>query len=129
LGRVVVWMYRAPGAGLAIGIMELLARVAQEPFARVPFVTSIVMALSLPDSEPAQPYAIIVGHLASCIAGFLAVWCLGSGETARAKSRRRRVGGIVTSPCATARNVIRLTLARRARRPIISVEARSGGSR
>jgi hypothetical protein len=81
LGRVVVWMYRALGAGLAIGIMELLARVAQEPFERVPFVTSMVMALSLPDT---QPYAIIVGHLASCIAGFLAVWCLGSGETASA---------------------------------------------
>jgi len=67
-----------------MGIMELLARVAQEPLARVPFVTSIVLALSLPDSEPAQPYAIIVGHLASCVAGFAALWCLGSGETASA---------------------------------------------
>jgi CBS-domain-containing membrane protein len=64
--------------------MELLAHVAQEPLARVPFVTSIVLALSLPDSEPAQPYAIIVGHLASCVAGFVALWCLGSGEMASA---------------------------------------------
>lgn len=52
--------------------------------ARVPFVTSIVLALSLPDSEPAQPYAIIVGHLASCAAGLIALWCLGPGEAASA---------------------------------------------
>lgn len=84
MSEIVVWLCRALGAGLAMGIMELLARVAQEPLARVPFVTSIVLALSLPDSEPAQPYAIIVGHLASCVAGFTALWCLGSGETASA---------------------------------------------
>lgn len=84
MSEVVVFVSRALGAGLAIGIMELLARVAQEPLARVPFVTSIVLALSLPDSEPAQPYAIIVGHLVSSVAGFAALWCLGSGETASA---------------------------------------------
>jgi CBS-domain-containing membrane protein len=51
---------------------------------RVPFVTSIVLVLSVPDSEPAHPYAIIVGHLASSIAGLAALWCLGSGQTASA---------------------------------------------
>jgi CBS-domain-containing membrane protein len=82
--RIVVWLYRALGAAVAVGIMELLARFAQEPLMRVPFVTSIVLTLSLPDSEAAQPYAVIVGHLASCIAGFVALWCLGPGETASA---------------------------------------------
>jgi CBS-domain-containing membrane protein len=82
--QIIVWLYRALGVGLAIGIMELLAHFAGEPSARVPFITSIVLTLSLPESEPAQAYAVIVGHLASCIAGFAALWCLGAGGTASA---------------------------------------------
>jgi len=84
LNRIVVWLYRALGAATAIGIMELLSDVAHEPLSQVPFVTSIVLTLSLPESEAAQPYAIIVGHLASCATGFVALWYLGSGETASA---------------------------------------------
>jgi CBS-domain-containing membrane protein len=84
LSKIAIWLYRAIGAAAAIGVMELLAHAAQEPLSRVPFVTSIVLTLSLPDSEPAQPYAVIVGHLASCVAGLAAIWCLGSGEMASA---------------------------------------------
>ena len=84
MSHVVVWLYRALGAAVAIGAMELLSNVAKQPLSQVPFVTSIVLTLSLPESEAAQPYAIIVGHLASCAAGFAALWCLGSGETASA---------------------------------------------
>jgi len=84
LSEIVVWICRALGAALAIGMMELLARLAQEPLARIPFVTSIVLALSLPDSEPAQPYAIVVGHFVSSMAGFAALWCFGAGEIASA---------------------------------------------
>lgn len=69
---------------MAIGIMELLANLTQQPLSRIPFVTSIVLTLSLPDSDAARPYAIIVGHLVSSVAGFTALWCLGSGETASA---------------------------------------------
>ena len=82
--RIAIWLYRAFGTAVAIAGMELLAHVAQESLSQVPFVTSIVLTMSLPDSEPAQPYAVIVGHLVSCVAGFAAVWCLGSGETASA---------------------------------------------
>lgn len=82
--RIVVWLYRAVGTAAAIGIMELLAHLSQEPLSRVPFVTSIVLTMSLPDSEPAQPYAVIVGHLVSCVAGFAAAWSFGPGETASA---------------------------------------------
>ncbi len=64
--------------------MELLARVAHQPLARVPFVTSIVMTMALPDSEPAQPYPVIVGHLLSCAAGFATLWSLGPGEVSSA---------------------------------------------
>ncbi len=82
--RYLISVYRALGAGTAIGIMEVLAIWAAEPMVRVPFVTSIVLAMALPDSEPAQPRAIIGGHLLSCLAGLLALLMLGSGETASA---------------------------------------------
>jgi CBS-domain-containing membrane protein len=84
MNRIVLWLYRALGAAVAMAVMELLAGLTAEPLPRVPFVTSIVLTLSLPDSEPAHPYAVIVGHLASCAAGFIALWCLGPGQTASA---------------------------------------------
>ena len=82
LQQIAVHLYRATGAGIAIALMELLARVAEEPLARVPFVTSIVLVMALPDSPPARPYAVIGGHMLSCLAGLLAVWTLGPGEGA-----------------------------------------------
>jgi len=82
LRTVLVWLYRALGAGAAIAIMELLARVGHLPLAQIPFVTSIVLTMAAPDSEPAHPYAVIAGHLLSCVAGFAALWCLGPGEAA-----------------------------------------------
>jgi hypothetical protein len=75
-----VWIYRAIGAGLAIAVMELLALIGHQPLARLPFVTSIVLTMSTPDSEPAQPYPIIAGHLLSSAAGFAVLWTLGPGE-------------------------------------------------
>jgi CBS-domain-containing membrane protein len=81
---IIVWLYRAAGAGVAIVIMEMLARLAHQPLMRVPFVTSIVVTLALPDSAPARPYAVIAGHLLSTAAGFCALWVVGPGETASA---------------------------------------------
>lgn len=80
--QIAVHLYRATGAGIAIALMELLARVAEEPLSRVPFVTSIVLVMALPASPPARPYAVIGGHMFSCLAGLLAVWTLGPGEAA-----------------------------------------------
>jgi hypothetical protein len=82
LQQIAVHLYRATGAGIAIALMELLARVADEPLSRVPFVTSIVLVMALPDSPPARPQAVIGGHMLSCAAGLLAVWTLGPGEQA-----------------------------------------------
>jgi CBS-domain-containing membrane protein len=81
---ITVWLYRAAGAGIAIGMMEAFAHLSNQPLTLVPFVTSIVLTLILPDSEAAQPYAVIVGHLLSTLAGFAAMWCLGANETASA---------------------------------------------
>jgi CBS-domain-containing membrane protein len=82
--QVAVWLYRALGAGVAMAIMEALARLGHQDLARVPFVTSIVMTLAAPDTEPAQPYAIIAGHLLSSLAGVIALFCLGAGDAASA---------------------------------------------
>jgi CBS-domain-containing membrane protein len=79
-----VWIYRAVGAGLAIAVMESLARIGHQPLARIPFVTSIVLTMAMPDSEPAQPYPVIAGHLLSSAAGFAVLWALGPGEASRA---------------------------------------------
>jgi len=81
---VAVWIYRAVGAWLAIAVMELLARIGDQPLARVPFVTSIVLTMAMPDSEPAQPYPVIAGHLLSSVAGFAVLWALGPGEASSA---------------------------------------------
>jgi CBS-domain-containing membrane protein len=81
---VPVWVFRGFGAGLAIAIMELLAALAGEPLARVPFVTSIVLVMALPSNEAAAPRAIIGGHLLSTACGFACFWLIGPGEAASA---------------------------------------------
>jgi CBS-domain-containing membrane protein len=82
LQQIAVHLYRAIGAGIAIALMEVLARVADEPLSRVPFVTSIVLVMALPESEPARAYSVVGGHMLSCVAGLAAFWALGSGDAA-----------------------------------------------
>jgi CBS-domain-containing membrane protein len=82
--HVLVFAYRAAGAGLAIAIMEWLAALSGEPYWRVPFVTSIVLVMTLPQSEAARPYAIVVGHASACAAGFAALYLFGAGGAASA---------------------------------------------
>jgi CBS-domain-containing membrane protein len=77
--RVVLTLYRSLGAGVGIGLMEGLSSLANEPLARVPFVTSIVLTMALPDAAPAQPRAIIGGHVLSAGAGWLCLSLLGGG--------------------------------------------------
>jgi CBS-domain-containing membrane protein len=84
LSSVIIPLYRALGASLAIALMEALADIAQEPISRVPFVTSIVLVMALPDSAPAQPRALIGGHMLSCLAGWLCLTALGPGDMASA---------------------------------------------
>jgi CBS-domain-containing membrane protein len=84
LQHIAVYLYRATGAGLAIALMEILARAAEEPLSRVPFVTSIMLVMALPESEPARTYNVVAGHMLSCVAGLLALWTLGAGDVASA---------------------------------------------
>lgn len=64
--------------------MEILAGFAGQPLARVPFVTSIVLVMALPDSEAARPRAIVAGHFLSCVCGLFCLWTFGSGEASSA---------------------------------------------
>jgi CBS-domain-containing membrane protein len=50
----------------------------------VPFVTSIVLVMAVPEIEAARPPAVIFGHLLSGVAGLVALWTLGSNELATA---------------------------------------------
>lgn len=57
------------GGALAIGVMEWLSLAMQYPLAVIPFATSIVLVIGSPNVEPAQPRALIGGHLVSALVG------------------------------------------------------------
>jgi CBS-domain-containing membrane protein len=82
LQLIAVHLYRAIGAGIAIALMELLARAAEEPLSRVPFVTSIVLVMALPEAEPSRAYSVVGGHMLSCVAGLAGFWLFGAGDLA-----------------------------------------------
>jgi CBS-domain-containing membrane protein len=67
----------AAGGAIAIGVMEFFSARAAFPLMAVPFATSIVMVMGSPKADPAQPRALIGGHLVSTIVGLLAVKFLG----------------------------------------------------
>jgi CBS-domain-containing membrane protein len=68
------------GGMLAIGLMEWFSLTARYPLAAIPFATSIVLVIGSPEAEPAQPRALIGGHVVSTVVG-LAVLKL-AGPTA-----------------------------------------------
>jgi CBS-domain-containing membrane protein len=63
----------AAGGAVAIAIMEAFAARAAFPLVAIPFATSIVLVLGTPKAEPAQPRALIGGHLVSTLVGLLIV--------------------------------------------------------
>lgn len=65
------------GTAIAIGLMEFAADWFGKPLALIPFVTSIVLVLSLPKAEPAQARALIGGHLVSSLAGYAVLAAFG----------------------------------------------------
>ena len=62
----------AAGGGVAIGIMEAFSVSTAFPLVAIPFATSIVLVLGSPDAAPAQPRALIGGHVVSTLVGLLA---------------------------------------------------------
>jgi CBS-domain-containing membrane protein len=76
----------AGAAGGAIGIasMEAFSARTAFPLVAIPFATSIVLVLGSPKAEPAQPRALIGGHLVSTLVGLLIVQLCGPAPWAAA---------------------------------------------
>jgi CBS-domain-containing membrane protein len=74
----------AAGGAVAIALMEALSAHAAFPLMMVPFATSIVLVMGTPDAEPAQPRALVGGHLVSTAVGLVIVSITGPSPWAAA---------------------------------------------
>jgi CBS-domain-containing membrane protein len=74
----------ATGGAVAIAGMETFSARADFPLVAIPFATSIVAVLGSPETEPAQPRALIGGHLVSTFVGLFIVKLFGPGAWAAA---------------------------------------------
>lgn len=74
----------AAGGALAIGAMELFSARAAFPLAAIPFATSIVLVMGSPEVAPAQPRALVGGHLISALVGLVVVKTIGPAPWAAA---------------------------------------------
>jgi CBS-domain-containing membrane protein len=72
------------GAAIAISAMEWFSITGHYPLAIIPFATSIVLVIGSPDAEPAQPRALIAGHVVSTLAGLALLKLTGPGVWAAA---------------------------------------------
>ena len=74
----------ATGGAIAIASMEAFSITTAFPLVAIPFATSIVLVLGSPKTEPAQPRALIGGHLVSTLVGLLIVKLCGPAPWAAA---------------------------------------------
>ena len=63
----------ALGGAAAVGLMEAASAYSSFPLSYIPFATSIVVVMGSPEAPPAQPRALIGGHLISTIIGLIVV--------------------------------------------------------
>ncbi len=66
------------GCALAIWIMEASSSLIRYPLFAIPFATSIVLVIGSPRAKPAQPRALIGGHVMSALAGFVLLALFGA---------------------------------------------------
>ena len=69
----------AAGGALAIAGMQGFSAGMEFPLMMIPFATSIVLVLGSPETEPAQPRALIGGHLIATLIGLLVAAVAGPG--------------------------------------------------
>jgi CBS-domain-containing membrane protein len=69
----------AAGGAVAIAAMEAFSARMEFPLMAIPFATSIVLVLGSPQAEPAQPRALIGGHLIATMVGLVVVKLTGPG--------------------------------------------------
>jgi CBS-domain-containing membrane protein len=74
----------AAGGAIAIASMEAFSARTAFPLVAIPFATSIVLVLGSPKAEPAQPRALVGGHLLSTLVGLLIVHLCGPAPWAGA---------------------------------------------
>ena len=74
----------AIGGALAIAIMELMSARTMTPLMTIPFATSIVLVMGSPEAEPAQPRALVGGHLVATLVGLVMVKIAGPNPWAAA---------------------------------------------
>jgi CBS-domain-containing membrane protein len=74
----------AAGGAIAIGSMEAFSIERAFPLFTIPFATPIVTVLGSPKAEPAQPRALVGGHLVSTLVGLLVVKLCGPAPWAAA---------------------------------------------
>ena len=67
------------GGAAAIATMEWLSVSTHFPLVAIPFATSIVLVMGSPEAEPAQPRALVGGHLISTLVGLVVVHLVGPG--------------------------------------------------
>jgi CBS-domain-containing membrane protein len=84
LRRAAIGLTCGAGCAIAIFAMEILTPLTSYPLAAIPFATSIVLVISQPDAKPAQPRALIGGHLISAVVGLLVSALLGPSAVAAA---------------------------------------------
>jgi CBS-domain-containing membrane protein len=76
--------YAGLGAAVCVGALEFASVLDRLPYWQIPFITSIALVMGAPESAPAQPRALIGGHLASALMGFPVLWLFGTGPAAAA---------------------------------------------
>jgi CBS-domain-containing membrane protein len=72
------------GIAIAIGVMEWLSLASHYPLAIIPFATSIALVIGSPDAEPAQPRALIGGHVVATLVGLAVLKLTGPSAWAAA---------------------------------------------
>lgn len=78
-GRLIFIVAGALGAAVAVAVMEMASFSAEFPLVMIPFATSIVLVMGSPHAEPAQPRALVGGHLVSTLVGLVVLQIAGPG--------------------------------------------------
>jgi CBS-domain-containing membrane protein len=83
------------GGGIAIASMEAFSITTAFPLGAIPCATSIVTVLGSPKAEPAQPRALIGGHLIFTLIGLLIVKLFKPTVRSVRAARREHYGQMV----------------------------------
>lgn len=78
-GIITVIIAGALGGAAAVALMEAASTYSSLPLTYIPFATSIVVVMGSPEAPPAQPRALIGGHLISTFIGLAIVKLAGPG--------------------------------------------------